>query len=329
MATPSSTITEMATMTLRNRTGKIADNASKNNALLYRLKARGKVKPVSGGRTIVQEIEYAQNGSFKRYSGYDTLNISPSDVFTAAEFDFKQAAVAVSISGLEMLQNSGKEAILDLLESRISNAERTLVDNIAADCYSDGTADGGKQIGGLKLLVSKTPSTGTVGGIDASTTVGTFWRNIAYDGGSAPTSSTIQGYMNATAVQLVRGTDRPDLIVADSNYYNLYLASLQNIQRVTSEEMAGAGFTSLKYFGAGMSSDVVLDGGVGGACPANTMYFLNTNYLFFRPHADRNFTMIGEDRYATNQDAMVKLIGFAGNLTTSNRSLQGVMADIS
>jgi len=329
MATPSSTITEMATMTLRNRTGKIADNASKNNALLYRLKARGKVKPVSGGRTIVQEIEYAQNGSFKRYSGYDTLNISPSDVFTAAEFDFKQAAVAVSISGLEMLQNSGKEAILDLLESRISNAERTLVDNIAADCYSDGTADGGKQIGGLKLLVSKTPSTGTVGGIDSSTTVGTFWRNIAYDGGSAPTSSTIQGYMNATAVQLVRGTDRPDLIVADSNYYNLYLASLQNIQRVTSEEMAGAGFTSLKYFGAGMSSDVVLDGGVGGACPANTMYFLNTNYLFFRPHADRNFTMIGEDRYATNQDAMVKLIGFAGNLTTSNRSLQGVMADIS
>lgn len=329
MATPSSTITEMATMTLRNRTGKIADNASKNNALLYRLKARGKVKPVSGGRTIVQEIEYAQNGSFKRYSGYDTLNISPSDVFTAAEFDFKQAAVAVSISGLEMLQNSGKEAILDLLESRISNAERTLVDNIAADCYSDGTADGGKQIGGLKLLVSKTPSTGTVGGIDASTTVGTFWRNIAYDGGSAPTSSTIQGYMNATAVQLVRGTDRPDLIVADSNYYNLYLASLQNIQRVTSEEMAGAGFTSLKYFGAGMSSDVVLDGGVGGACPTNTMYFLNTNYLFFRPHADRNFTMIGEDRYATNQDAMVKLIGFAGNLTTSNRSLQGVMADIS
>lgn len=329
MANPSSTMTEIVTTTLRNRTGKLADNVTENNALLMRLKKRGKVKPVSGGRTIVQELEYAENGTYKRYSGYETLNISPSDVFTAAEFDYKQAAVAVSISGLEMLQNSGPEAILDLLESRIMNAEKTLVNNIAADCYSDGMADGGKQIGGLQLLVDTTPSTGVVGGIDAGTTIGSFWRNIAYDGGGTATSTNIQSYMNALALQLVRGTDKTDLIVADSNYYAKYLASLQTIQRITSEEMGGAGFTSLKYFGAGGSADVVLDGGVGGACPASTMYFLNTNYIHFRPHADRNFTVLGDDRFATNQDAMVKLIGFAGNMTVSNRRLQGVMANIS
>ena len=329
MANPSSTMTEIVTTTLRNRTGKLADNVTENNALLMRLKKKGKVKPVSGGRTIVQELEYAENGTYKRYSGYETLNISPSDVFTAAEFDYKQAAVAVSISGLEMLQNSGPEAILDLLESRIMNAERTLVNNIAADCYSDGTADGGKQIGGLQLLVDKTPTVSTVGGIDAGTTIGAFWQNIAYDGGGTATSTNIQSYMNALALQLVRGTDKTDLIVMDSNYYAKYLASLQTIQRITSEEMAGAGFTSLKYFGHGGAADVVLDGGVGGACPASTAYFLNTNYIHFRPHADRNFTVLGDDRFATNQDAMVKLIGFAGNMTVSNRRLQGVMANIS
>ena len=328
MANPSSTMTEVVTMTLRNRTGKLADNVTDNNALLNRLKKKGKVKPVSGGRTIVQELEYAENGTFKRYAGYETLDISPSDVFSAAEFNYAQAAVAVSISGLEMLQNSGEEAVLDLLESRIQNAEKTLVNNIAADCYSDGTASGGKQIGGLQLLVDTTPSTGTVGGIDASTTIGTFWRNIAYDGGATATSTNIQSYMNAIALQLVRGTDKPDLIVMDNNYYGKYLASLQAIQRVTSEEMAGAGFASLKYFGVG-SADVVLDGGVGGACPASTAYFLNTNYLYFRPHSQRNFVPIGDDRFATNQDAMVKLIGFAGNMTVSNRSLQGVMKNIS
>lgn len=327
MANPSSTMTEIVTTTLRNRTGKLADNVSENNALLMRLKKKGKVKPVSGGRTIVQELEYAENGTFKRYSGYESLNISPSDVFTAAEFNYAQAACAVSISGLEMLQNSGKEAIIDLLESRISNAEKTLVNNIAADCYSDGTADGGKQIGGLQLLVDNTPTTGTVGGIDASTTIGSFWRNIAVDSGVA-TSATIQASMNQTALQLVRGTDKTDLIIADSNYYGLYLASLQTIQRITSEEMGGAGFTSLKYFGHGGSADVVLDGGYGGACPTNTMYFLNTDYIFFRPHAQRNFVPIGDDRFATNQDAMVKLIGFAGNMTVSNRRLQGVLADL-
>lgn len=329
MAIPNSTMTEIVTTTLRNRTGQLADNVSKNNALLSRLQKKGKVKPVSGGRTIVQELEYAENGTFKRYSGYETLNISPSDVFTAAEFNYAQAAVAVSISGLEMLQNASKEQVIDLLASRISNAEKTLTNNIAIDCYSDGTADGGKQIGGLQLLVDTTPSTGTVGGIDASTTIGTFWRNIAYDGGSTGTSTNIQSYMNALAVQLVRGTDRPDLIVADNNYYSKYLASLQAIQRITDEGMAGAGFTSLKYYGAGMSSDVVLDGGVSGGMPASTMFFLNTDYIFFRPHSDRNFVPIGDDRFATNQDAMVKLIGFAGNMTVSNRRLQGVMANIS
>lgn len=320
---PSPNLDEIVTTTLRNRTGKLADNVTENNALLKRLKARGNVKPVSGGRTIVQELEYAENGTFKRYSGYETLNISPSDVFTAAEFNYAQAAVAVSISGLEQLQNSGKDAIIDLLGSRIKNAERTLMNNIAADCYSDGTADGGKQIGGLQLLVDTTPATGTVGGINAATW--NFWRNIASAPAGAPTATTIQGRMNDVALQLVRGNDFADLIIADTTYYGIFLQSLQAIQRITSEENAGAGFTSLRYYGAGNAADVVLDGGVGGACPANTMYFLNTNYLHFRPHVDRNFAVIGSERYATNQDAMVKLIGFAGNMTVSNRRLQGVL----
>lgn len=321
---PSSTLTEIVTTTLRNRTGKLADNITKNNALLFRLRKRGNVKTVSGGRTIVQELEYAENGTFKRYSGYEALDISPSDVFTGAEFNYAQAAVAVSISGLEQLQNTGEEAIIDLLESRIKNAEKTLVNNIALDCYSDGTADGGRQIGGLALLVSSTPSTGVVGGIDASTTIGTFWRNTAFssvtNGGAAATSANIQSYMNRVYVQQVRQTDRPDLIIADNNYFRLYLESLQAIQRITSNEMGEAGFDSLKY----MSSDVVLDGGFGGGAPTNEMFFLNTDYIYFRPHVDRNFAPIGDDRYAVNQDAMVKLVGFAGNMTVSNRRLQGV-----
>jgi hypothetical protein len=59
LVNPSSTLTEIVTTTLRNRTGVLADNVTKNNALLNRLKRKGKVKPVSGGRTIVQELEYA------------------------------------------------------------------------------------------------------------------------------------------------------------------------------------------------------------------------------------------------------------------------------
>lgn len=324
LVNPSSTLTEIVTTTLRNRTGKLADNVTKNNALLYRLKARGKVKPVSGGRTIVQELNYQENGTFKRYSGYEALNISPSDVFTGAEFNYAQAAVAVSISGLEMLQNSGDNAIIDLLEGRIENAEQTLTNNIALDIYSNGTADGGRQIGGMQLLVGTTNNSGVIGGIDSS--VWSFWRNVAFsgvtNGGAATSTANIQSYMNRVYLQLVRGSDAPDLIVADNNYYRFYLESLQAIQRVTSDEMAQAGFQSLKYMGA----DVVLDGGYGGGAPTNTMYFNNTKYIFFRPHSDRNFAPLGDERFAVNQDAMVKLIGFAGNMTLSNRFLQGVLS---
>jgi hypothetical protein len=313
---------EIVTTTLRSRTGKAADNVTKNTALLNRLRKKGNVKPVTGGRTIMQELEYAENGTYKRYSGYEALDIQPSDVFTYAEFNYAQSAVAISMSGLEGIQNSGEEAIINLLAGRIKNAERTMTNNVSGDIYSDGTADGGRQINGLQALVANT-NTNTVGGISGSTY--TFWQNKVFQsvttGGSAASSANIQSYMNRLWVQLVRGNDKPDLMPADNNYYRLYLESLQAIQRIASDEMAEAGFDSLKY----MRADVVLDGGYGGSAPTNTLYMLNTEYIFFRPASERNFVPLGDDRFAVNQDAMVKLIGFAGNMTTSNRFLQGVL----
>lgn len=323
MASPN--LSEITTTTLRHRSKQLADNVTTNNAILNRLKKKGKIKTVSGGENIVQELDYAENSTYKRYSGYESLDISPSDVISAAHFAWKQSAVAVSISGLEQLQNSGKDRLIDLLEARITNAERTMANNIADDLYSDGTANSSKQIGGLQHLVADSPSTGTVGNINRATF--SFWRNISFDattdGGGAATSSNIQSYMNQVWVQVVRGVDKPDLILADDAYWRLYLESLQAIQRIESSDMAEAGFQSLKYMGA----DVVLDGGVGASCPSNHMYFLNTNYIFFRPHKDRFFVPLSPDRFAVNQDALVKLIVFAGNMTLSNGSLQAVLKD--
>lgn len=243
-------------------------------------------------------------------------------MFSAAEFEIKQIAVAVSISGLEELKNSSKEKMIDLLESRIKNAERTFMNNMSTDIYSDGTADSGKQIGGLQLLVSGTPTSGTVGGIDRASF--TFWRNQLYDFSVetvTPSSSTIQAAMNEMYLECARGADRPDLIVADNTYFRYYWESLQAQQRFTNEKLGAAGFDNLKFMGA----DVVFDGGQGGACPASKMYFLNTNYIFLRPHKDRNMVPLNPDRFAVNQDAMVKLIGWAGNMTASNCALHGVI----
>ena len=180
-----------------------------------------------------------------------------------------------------------------MLESRVENGERTFLNGLSMGLYGDGSV--ANSIGGLQLLIASSPSTGVVGGIDRSSW--SFWRNISYsattNGGAAASAANIQQYMDALWVQLIRGRDYPDLIVADNNMYRYYLQSLQAIQRISSEgaapELAEIGFQSLKY----MNADVVLDGGyqgassdplpyqtssagtaVGGA-PSSTMYFVN------------------------------------------------------
>lgn len=313
---------EALTTAIESRSKALADNVSNNNALLYYLRKNGNTRPVSGGTKILQELEYAENSTYKRYSGYEVLDISPSDVFTAAEFEWKQVAVSVTISGLEQLKNSGKERMIDLMESRIRNAERTFMNNMSTDIYSDGTADGGKQVGGLQSLVADAPATGTVGGINRANY--TFWRNQYYDFSDltiTPSKTTIQTGMNTLWLNCARGPDTPDLIVADNVYFRYYWESLQSIQRIQNADLGKAGFQNLKF----MNADVVFDGGQDGACPASHMYFLNTDYIHYRPHRDRNIVPLEPDRYSTNQDALVKLIGWAGNMTASNAALQGVI----
>ena len=320
---------DVVTTTLENRSKVLADNITNNNALLMMMKDRGRAKPFGGGREIMQELRYAQNQTFMFYSGFEFLNVSLNDTMTAARFPIKQAAIAVTISGLEGLQNRGEEEMMNLIEERVDGAESTFWNQMSAAIYSDGTGWGGKQIGGLALLVSKTPTSGVVGGIDRSTNV--WWRNLAInattDAKGVVTSSNIQKYMNQATISLKRNSDGINLVVSDNNYYTAYLESLQSIQRITDggSSKQGTGFTSLKYYGAGKEVDIVLDGGRNGQIPANTMYFLNTDYIYYRPHAGRNFKVIGGDRTNINQDAIVRLYGWAGNMTISNSSLQGVL----
>src|ERR1700730_7329361 len=147
---------DVVTTTLENRSRKLADNITNNNALLSFIRTKGRSRPCSGGREIYEELRYAQNQTFLWYSGYEPLNIALNDTMTAARFPLKQAAIAVVISGLEEIQNSGEEAMINLIAERTDIAEKTFNNQMSAGIYSDGTAFGGKQIGGLALLVSKT-----------------------------------------------------------------------------------------------------------------------------------------------------------------------------
>jgi hypothetical protein len=312
---PFPNVSDIVATTIEKRSRKIADNVSKNNALLTRLQQRGKSRPFSGGRLIYEELSFAENGNAGFYSGYDLLPVAAQDVISAAQYDIKQAACPVVISGLEMLQNAGPEQMIDLISARIDVAEETMQNLICGGLYSDGLGFGGKQIVGLNAAVPVTPNTGTYGGIDRA--VWSFWRSKVVD---VTGTAAIQANMNNLWSNLVRGTDAPDLILMDNTAWTAYVASLQAIQRFTDATVGALGFPSLKFMG----TDVVLDGGIGGFCPAGTAFMLNTKYIHYRPHSARNFVSLSPNkRYSINQDAEVQILAWAGAMTMSGSQFQG------
>ena len=322
MPSPNAVFTELVSTTFRNHAKEIKDNVTKNNALLRRMMGKGKERIEDGGLSITMPLDYASNGTYQRYSGYDVLNISASDVISAAEYAWKQIAINVTASGLELRNNAGRNRIINLVKARTTNAIRTFKNNFSNDVYSDGTA--ANQINGLQALVSDT-GTGTVGGIDSSAFP--FWRNVVQSaaaplqGGGAitPSATTMESLMLGAWLAVVRGDDMPDLIPTSNDYYTFFEQSQVSLKRYNDGTTEGsAGFTSLKY----KTADVIFDGGSG--IPNAHMYMLNTDFLELVVHQDANMTEIPELR-SVNQDAVVMPVIWQGNIALSNRSLQAVI----
>lgn len=325
MASPGSTsftqFTELVSTTFRNHKKEVADNVSKHNALYRRLTTKGKVRREDGGLSITMPLEYAENSTYTRYSGYDPLNIQASDVITAAEYPWRQVAVNVAASGLEIRTNSGENRIINMVKTKIKNAQKTFANGLSIDLYSDGTLS--NQINGLQALISNA-GTGTVGSINSSTW--TFWQNVVQSaasplqGGGAITvgPTTIESLMLPLWIRLTRGTDMPDIIVMSDNYYTFYEQSQTALKRYAPEDNGKGGMIAMKY----KTADVFFDSA--GGIPTSTAYFINTDYLEMVVHQDADMEIMPELQ-AVNQDAVTTPILWQGNLAVSNRALQGIM----
>lgn len=321
MASPNSTFTEMVTTTLRNHPNEVSDNVSHHNALYRRLKTNGKIKKLSGGYEIVRPLDYGENSTYQRYSGYDALNIGASDVLSAAKYDWVQAAVHVTASGRELRTNAGKEQLVDLAAARTKNAMRTASNNMSLDLYSSGSLT--NQMGGLGHIV-QTAGTGTVGGINSSTYA--FWQNQYQEMSGSNTYADIKQDMMKLWLNCTRGTDQPDLIVSTQDLYTAFWNSLVPNQRYMSDDKeATAGFNALRF----QQADVIFDRqSTNFTSTGEKMYFINSNYLELVVHRDANWSTLDE-KMSINQDAVVIPMIWMGQLCCSNRSLQGVLIDAS
>jgi hypothetical protein len=309
---------DLVVSTARQYIDNIADEVTNHNALLLRLKNKGMIKKGSGGRTIVEPLIYGTNSSVQFYQDYDTFTppTTSQAIFDGAEYQWKQLGGFIAWTGKEERMNVGEYERFDLVEVRIKQLQAQLNNTVGASLFSDGTLSAGKELTGLKALVSDLPTAaGVVGGIDQ--VANPFWQN-KFASTAAVTALNVQGFYNTAWLGVIRGTDRPDLGVGDTIQFSAYWSSLQSIQRITDDSLGQAGFMNLKF----MDMDIVFDVN----CATKHMYFLDTDSIFLRTASDRSAGFdVGDVRQITNADYKVVPVWFQGNLTCNRRAGNSVM----
>ena len=313
---------EMVTTTFRNHRKEVVDAVTNHNALYRRLVSRGNLRKEDGGLSIVTPLEFAENSTYQRYSGYDRLNVQAVEVLTAAEYPWRQVAVNLAASGEELRKNSGKSRIINFAKTKLKNAKKSMANGLSQDFYSDGSLT--NQVNGIQALISDS-GTGTVGGISSGTY--SFWANIVQSaasplqggGGITPGATTIESLMLPLWLRTTRGADNVDLIVMSEDYFTYYEQSQTSLKRYAPDDNGQGGMVSMKY----KTADVFFDSAVSGV-PTSHAYFMNTDYIEVVSHKDADMTVMDELQ-SVNQEATVTPILWMGNLTCSHRALQGVM----
>jgi len=313
MAGNSNYTTDLATTTYKKYAEKtLRDNIFTSNALLYTMKQRGNYVPYDGGETILETVEYAEKTGAKAYSGYELLNTSANEISTNAEFNVRQYAVPIVISGREKTANMGEVAVMNMLKARMTNAEQTLIGLLNSHMYN--TAVGGsdsKQLDGIGIMID---SAGTYGNIDP--TSNTWWA-----ASEAAYSSDLVTEMDTLYFGISKGsTDKPDLGITTQTVYEKLLHEIDPSLRLTSTSLGDVGFESIKFRGM----DVVYDEDA----TSGVFYFINSKYVKLRYHKDRDFA-VTDMQMPVNQDADIGHILWQGALTCSARLRQGKLTGIS
>jgi len=292
--------------TLKKYRKTLTDNIHKSNAVFYWLKENGAIKEEDGGERIVEPLMYGKNTTAGSYDGYDTLDTTPQTGIDSAEFQWKQYAVSITISGKEERQNKGTSRIINLLEAKTKQAEMSLTEELTTGLFSNGTGNGSKQLTGLLAMVD---DTGTYGGINSANH--SWWRatDTAVNGALA-----LANMRSAMTDASSGGKDAPNLIVTDADEYEAYEAlvtgTLQT-QGPSSKKLGDAGYQTLEYKGVPIVWDEL--------CTAGYMFFLNTRHMKLVVHKDANFD-VTDFQQPEAQDAKIAKILFMGNLTCNRRA---------
>ena len=298
---------QLLSTTLANYRQQLTDNVFTARPLTYFLMDKGRIRMLNGGTKIVEPLIYGQNSTVASYSGYDTISLTAQDGITAAEYDWKQYAASIAISGIEEAKNNGEQEVINLLEAKIMQAEESMREGFNKMFFGDGTGNSGKNWNGLGNIVE---ASGTVGGINRATAGNEYWRSYEENTAGALTLAQMATAYNSVSV----GNDHPDMVLTTQTLYEKYESLLQPQLRYTDTKTADAGFQNLLFKAAPVTYDE--------HCTAGVVYFLNSKYLTLVGHSGKWFAQTEFVR-PENLDARYALIMCYGNLTCRNAAKQG------
>src|SRR3990167_5542310 len=143
----------------------LVDNVFTSNVAWINMEEKKEYE--DGGPKIIQALISAK-GTAESFSGYQVLDTTSTEEFTAAEFERRHYHRSVVISRDEEIKNSGANQVVSLVEAKIKNAEVSLRDLFGDDLYADG---GATSIDGLADVVSATSTYGGIAVADMATWV--------------------------------------------------------------------------------------------------------------------------------------------------------------
>jgi len=252
-----------------------------SRALFYLLKDGGFQESADGGKTFEFGIEYAENGNFKSYGEWDTIDSDADTVFDAAQFTVKIHAGTVKYSELEKARNQAAAGKFDLIAAKLENGKNSAIANLNRSLFADGSGNGALDIDGLQKIIATDPTSGVVGGIDRATFA--FWRNRQTSGAKSSSAFDNLRASMRTVYGLCRGggsgvETAPKSWITTQTVFNGYESILTANERYVKDsaksgQSADAGFDTDALYFKGAKGLVDED------APAGNLYFLNPKYL--------------------------------------------------
>jgi len=270
------------TTTWEHRKAKVHDNIFTATPFWFWLKEKGKFKTESGGRFIMEPVEYAMNDSMTWITKGDAVSLNDFEFLTETKWDWKYLTGSIVRFGIDDQQNRGRAQIIKLMTRKMENLDNSLIDTLETALFASGGSS--NDIYGLQNLVpDDSDGTQDVGGLDTSEL--SWWQNQETD--ATGRSFAVYGFGDMRTLlnncSESRQMDRPDIIVTGQTPYEYYEDETMEQKQIVNKKLGDAGFTNIEFKGIPMIYSP--------ACANSRMYFLNTNFLYFIYDPAMNFDM--------------------------------------